>query len=426
MTGTVNGLVSRVALPATFFGFLAAMGVSRIGDSFRALSLDLWFYEGAADKEAARLTLLLATIVPALILGPIAGAVADRWDLRRTFLVTNLVRGVASLGLAGIVLWGGNGVESIALIIGASIATVFFSSSAFVFVPRLVSKQALPRANGISQSMNWAIASVGPALAAGAFALWGAAPAFLIDSASFFIAAVVFARVIKHQPAPASSQPARAKGMWQRMRSALQEGRELGRGIAPATTYLLKNPPALGVLIGSYGVTITAAVNSFSLIFLVAKDLDLPPEAFGVILSLNGVVAVVASLLVGFIVKATQMRLAFIACLGMLAVSQLIMGISPNVWILGIGVAVSAFVNAPYNVAVTTLFQTTVTDEYLGRVEGLDTTVDNALKILVLALAAVSVAAWGARPALIISGLIAIALCLTATVLLARSRPAAV
>ncbi|WEK13148.1 MAG: MFS transporter [Candidatus Microbacterium phytovorans] len=405
------------ALPLTFFGFLMAVAVSDLGDSFRLLALDLWFYESSTDKEGARLTLLLASVIPALLVAPLAGAVADRFDLRRTFIATTALRGIISLGLAAVAHSLGVGETAIVLVVASAVASVFFTSSAFVFVPRLVKQNLLPRANGILESMTWALAAVGPAAGALAFAAWGPAPSFLIDGASFLLSALLFKYVLV-KPVKEVTDQRRARGG---VRQLAREFGELLQGVGPAAAYLASHRYALGLLLASYGVTITAAANSFSLIFLIAVDLQLPAEAFGLVLSWNGVVAVVAALIVGFIVRASGMQTLYLACLGLFAVAQIIIGLAPNLFILIIGVALSALINAPYNVAVTTLFQTSIADEYLGRVEGLDVSVDNALRIGTLIAAAAAVATWGPRSVLVVSGIVALVLLIVGGALMLRS-----
>lgn len=408
-------------LPATFFGFVAAVAFSDIGDSFRVLALDLWYFELTAGREGARLTLLLATVLPALFLAPVAGAVADRFDLRSVFIVTTALRGLVSLGLAAAAAVGGPGIHSTVLVAAAAIAGVFFASSAFVFVPRLVQRDLLPRANGILESTTWALASVGPALGAGAYAVWGPAPSFAVDGVSFLATAVLFARILPKTADAGTSTPVR-RG---RIRLGVIALASTVRGIPPAARYLAGHRFVLGLLLASYGVTVTAGTNAYALIFLVSDDLRLPSEVLGLVLSWNGIVAVIAALTVGFVVRRSRMPLVFVVCLALFAVAQVVMSAAPNVTVLLIGVAVSALVNAPYNIAVTTLFQTSIDDEFLGRVEGLDTAVESLLRIAVLLGAAAVVTLWGARAAVMASAGVAIVLLVAGVLLMARGRAAA-
>lgn len=395
-----------LGLPLTFYGFVMALAFSDIGDSFRVLALDLWYFELSADREGSRLTLMLASVLPALFLAPVAGSVADRFELRSVFVVTTAARGVLSLGLAAAATIAGPGVVSTLLVIAAAIAGLFFASSAFVFVPRLVEQDLLPRANGILESMTWALASIGPALGAGAYALWGPAPSFAIDGMSFLVTALLFARILQKKPARATGRASMIHGF----RLTASEIIDTLRGIPPAARYLSRDTFTLGLLIASYGATITAGTNAYSLIFLVSDTLDLPTEVLGLVLSWNGVVAIIAALTVGFLIRRSHMMFVFFVCLALFSVAQATMGAAANISALLVGVAISAFVNAPYNIAVTTLFQTSVDDRFLGRVEGLDSAVESLLRIGVLLVAAASVAVWGARPAMIGSAVVAIML----------------
>ena len=416
---TFRTRVGPFGLPLTFFGFVMAVALSDVGDSFRVLALDLWYFEHATDREGARLALMLASVLPAVFLAPVAGAVADRFELRTVFVATTAIRGFLSFGLAVAAAVGGPGVHSTILVSAAAIAGIFFASSAFVFVPRLVRQDLLPRANGILESVTWALASIGPALGAGAFALWGPAPSFAVDGVSFLVTAALFARILPRRADAEGRPPTRlADGM----RRGVVELSATLRGIHPAARYLMGQRFALGLLVASYGVTITAGTNAYALIFLVSDDLKLPTEVLGLVLSWNGVVAIVAALTVGFVIRRSQMSFVFVACLAVFAAAQVTMGAATNVAVLLIGVALSALANAPYNVAVTTLFQTSVDDEFLGRVEGLDTAVESLLRIGVLIGAAVSVTAWGARPALIASAAAAIVLLMIGGVLMLAGR----
>lgn len=56
-----------------------------------ALPFDLYRHTGSTLATSAW---LMAYLVPAVLLGSVAGVGADRWDRRRTLLVCNLARGV--------------------------------------------------------------------------------------------------------------------------------------------------------------------------------------------------------------------------------------------------------------------------------------------------------------------------------------------
>ncbi len=79
-----------------------------------------------------------------MLFAPIAGAIADRFDLRKTFIATMLVRGALSVALAVVAWLVAPGALAYVLVFSAATASVFFASSAFVFVPRLVRRGMIP------------------------------------------------------------------------------------------------------------------------------------------------------------------------------------------------------------------------------------------------------------------------------------------
>lgn len=404
---------SFFGLPGTFFVFLSTIAVSNLGDAFRVMSLNLWFYEETPDKELTRVLLLLAGVIPGMLFAPIAGAIADRFDLRKTFIATMLVRGALSVALAVVAWLVAPGALAYVLVFSAATASVFFASSAFVFVPRLVRRGMIPRANSIIQAVSWALASVGPALAALAFAAFGPSVAFLLDAVSFLISAALLQVLIRPEPRSGEKTPLRVS-----IRSGLVEAADSIRGIPEAVGILARNRLALGMLVASYGVTFTAGVNSFGLIFLLDDELGLPVETLGIVLSWNGLIAVVAALLVGIFVKWVKVKPLFLVCLAFFVVAQFVMGMAPDIGVLLVGVGISALVNAPYNVAVTSLFQTSVEDEHLGRIGGLDEMAENVIQILVFLSAGIIVAVAGPRLALVGAGVVALLLlCLGATLM---------
>lgn len=53
-------------LRLTLFGLVTAVAFPEIGDSFRVIALDFWYFEITGNREGARLVLLLASVLPPL------------------------------------------------------------------------------------------------------------------------------------------------------------------------------------------------------------------------------------------------------------------------------------------------------------------------------------------------------------------------
>ena len=81
-----------------------ALSLSSLGDwlsllALTTLAFDLTGRHGAAAQGAAVGGVWLTSLLPALVLGPLAGAVADRFDRRMNMIVGDVVRAVLYLSI---------------------------------------------------------------------------------------------------------------------------------------------------------------------------------------------------------------------------------------------------------------------------------------------------------------------------------------
>ena len=73
----------------------AVLGLSSLGDWLGLLATSTFAAQqvsGSAAKGAAFGGVIAIRLIPALILGPLAGVVADRWDRRYTMVVCDVIR----------------------------------------------------------------------------------------------------------------------------------------------------------------------------------------------------------------------------------------------------------------------------------------------------------------------------------------------
>src|SRR6202020_2461238 len=205
-------------------------------------------------KTASISGVWVVTLLPALLLGPIAGALADRFDRRTTMIVGDVIRGLlfASIPLFPNLTW-----IFIAKFL-AGIASQFWNPACAASIPNLVPKEKLERANQVSQLMTWGTAP----LAAGVLALLGwlatglrhARPVFhtnkldlalYFNGASYFVSAITvyFLRQVgKREQRTSISAPSIAK--------AIVEG----------WRFIRHTPVVRGLVIGMLGAFCAAAV----------------------------------------------------------------------------------------------------------------------------------------------------------------------
>jgi hypothetical protein len=272
---------------------------------------------------------------------------------------------------------------------------VFFTTSAFTVLPRLVDAEQLPRANGLFETSQWVVQVVGASLAALTLATAGAATAFVLDAGSFLASALLLVRLrtLLAGAPTAGTDGDSAGGGW--------------RSFVAGVRLIVRTPRIRVLLLASYGVTFLAACTNFTLIFLVSESLGQGAAALGLLYSVNGAVAVAAAAATTAWLRPALLGRAMALAMTGLCAAQVVMGLAPNLWVLGLGVAVSALANAPYNVAVTTLYMTRVPPQYLGRVEGVDTVVDNAVTIAAFGLSLWVVGVADPRAVFVLSALVA-------------------
>ena len=73
--------------------------ISLIGSGVTSFALDLWIYQKTGSVTQFALVALFTTLPPILV-SPIAGAFVDRWDKRRTMILSDCSAGLATFFIA--------------------------------------------------------------------------------------------------------------------------------------------------------------------------------------------------------------------------------------------------------------------------------------------------------------------------------------
>jgi dTMP kinase len=235
-----------------------ALSLSSLGDWLSILALTTLAPALTHGSDVAKSSAVggvwLVTLLPALLLGPIAGAVADRLDRRMTMIVGDVIRGLlfVSIPLFPNLTW------IFAAKFLAGIASQFWNPAAAASVPNLVPREKLERANQLSQLMTYGTAP----LAAGVFAVLSlvaeglskvtplfhtnnADLALYFNGASYFISAITvyFLRQIGKRSAGGEiSVPSTAKAIWEGWR------------------FIRNTPVVRGLVIGMLGAFSAAGV----------------------------------------------------------------------------------------------------------------------------------------------------------------------
>ena len=219
---------------------------------------------------------LLADFLPVMLLGPVIGAIVDRWSRRWCAVVADAVRAVAFVGIA---LVNGFG-ATVALAVLAGFGTALFSPSILSALPSLVEKDRLPAITSLYGSVSDLGRTIGPLLAAACFSLVGAETLLVADGVTFAVSAAVLAS-LSFGARPGEEVAAGGRAL-------LREARE-GLG---ATARL---PGVRVVLYASSAIVLFAAMLNVAELLL-AHDLHAGASGYAALLSVLGIGVVCGSL----------------------------------------------------------------------------------------------------------------------------------
>lgn len=162
------------------------------------------------------------TFVPAVILAPVAGALADRFERRRYVATLNLAQMGIAATLTTLAFTGRLSVGAIAILTFATGCLNALTSPGFVaLISELVPSQQLPSAFSMNSVQYNLGRIVGPALATAMFAWAGAPWAFLGNTLSFLgvVIALTFVPLVPRPSRPRSP-------LWIGIREGMRTARE--------------------------------------------------------------------------------------------------------------------------------------------------------------------------------------------------------
>jgi MFS family permease len=167
--------------------------ISLMGDWVLMVGLPIYVYLLTRSVLALSIA-LLASSIPYIVLGSVAGVFVDRWDRKHTMVITNLLSALALLPLLLVRTPDRVWIVYLVTFVETCIEQ-FFSPAQSALLPTLVEETNLVQANSLnSLSSNFA-RLVGPALGGLIAAVFGLSGIVLADAASFLISALLVALI---------------------------------------------------------------------------------------------------------------------------------------------------------------------------------------------------------------------------------------
>ena len=327
--------------------------VSTAGSALTDLAAAIWVYRETGSALAVGLT-LMATAVPSLIVGLLAGVYVDRHDRRKIMIATCLVQAVIVAGLAVVI-----GIESIAVVglyglilLNAGVRQ-FFDPAHDSLIPELASDEELLSANSFLSIASFGSTAIGFA-AAGLLAstvdlYW----AFIIDSATFVFSAGCIALMGRY-PMPKPEEDASVAVVISNLRAGFS---------TLFGTPIIRSLFAVGALMFfSFGLW-NVLLLPFSIKVLGATEFE-----YGLQEGLTSVGFVAGSFFMArFARRLPEPAWIVVALVGM-GIAGILYGLATSVPIAIVLVMISGFFNSPSSVSRATLLQRNTPREMRGRV----------------------------------------------------------
>jgi MFS family permease len=346
---------------------IAGKFISLLGSNMQQFALSL--YVLAVTKSVTVFASMLSvSIIPRLLLSPVAGVFGDWFERKRMAVSLDLASALLISGYAA--LFFINGSLSVAtiyvLVILLEVIEVFFHSSMAAVLPSIVSKEDLMEAN----TFNSLVMNIGqllaPVIAALVYGTFGLSVVFIVNAVSFFVSAISKAmiNIPKNTKMP-------AKVNLQAFKTDLMQGIDLIRKSKLISTII-----SLGTVINFC----IAPLFSVGLIFIIKEVLKATDVQLGLFETVFSASMIVTPLLCApFLKKIKVGKLCFLSFIAVALLVMLMVPI-PSGPVLGlfqtnlmpilflliitflIGVAATIA-----NIAVGTLFDLTVPLELMGR-----------------------------------------------------------
>ncbi|WZH37338.1 MAG: MFS transporter [Microbacterium enclense] len=323
-----------------------------LGDGLSSTTFPLLIASQTRDPLIVSL-LQVATGLPWLLFGLVAGTLVDRWDRRAVMWRTDLAR-VCIVLVLGVLVARGHAPVVVVLFAAFLLAcgSTLIRSAAPALLPTLVPREQLARANGRLQAGATLSGSfVGPAAGSVLHSFSASAPV-LAQTVAFIASAVCVGRL----PAAASVEAARSSR------------RSIWIETAEGLRWLFAHRVLRSVAVGTVLLAASTGVLLAVLVIHVLDVLDVPAAGYGLLIAVYAGGSVMGSLLAARLRRrlGTNRCLLISALLG--TVSIAVLAVAPSAVLAGAALIVLGVATMLWNILAVTVRQEFTPDHLLGRV----------------------------------------------------------
>jgi len=324
------------------------MQLARIAQTMVSVALVL-FTLIHYDSPALTGLVIFVSLVPGLLISPVAGALLDRHG-RTRLIVVDFVVALASLTLIGVLALAGElPAWLLVLIVGvASLTNPLSSTGLRSLFPILVPTHLWERVNAVD-SNGYVVASIiGPPLAAGLVALVGA-PVTLIGVGAIFGAAAL---VLVGAPDPrtvTTSSGSLLRDAWEGMR------------------YTWRNPTLRGLGFSISLLNLSGGMTTIVVPLLVLNHLHLGEAAVGWVFAISGATGIFTAFLTGRLDTRGREWSMIVWPMAGMAVAVALLLVTDSLLFVALSMALMGILNGPLDIGMFTMRQRRTDPALLGR-----------------------------------------------------------
>ena len=330
---------------------IGASAVSQVGD---------WLYNAALLAYVFNAThsavwvgaATLGRLLPYVLLGPLGGAIADRYPRRIVLMVGSVLRLGLMLVLAALVASNGPVALTIGIVAVASAAGSAERPAALSLLPRLVGEGRIGPANALLHTVQDLAVVLGPAIGALLLAVMSAPAAFLANAATFAVAALLFGTLGDHTVRTTGSSDDKAS-----TRTGLRTARTT-RFVIPLTVIAAM-------------VEFTYGAQTVQLVVYASESLELGAGGYGLLLAGSGVGGLISAIFNGQLATSRRLTLVVLSSALLACASQFVFA-STEMLVLALVVSVAGGAGLVCcEVVAETVLARVTPRETLGRIAGL-------------------------------------------------------
>lgn len=326
--------------------------VSMFGDLLFEIALGFWILAETGSTGLMG-TLMAVSIIPRVVISPVAGVIADRYDRKRLLVSMDAVRGVCvvAVGIAAILgvleIWM---VFLTGIVLGTCAA--FFDPAAGSMLPDVVPKASLQRANSLFAMLHSGIRILGNSAGGFFYVSLGAPLMFLANGISYLFSSVT--EMFIRKPAPVRSD-AEHTPFLEDMKSGYR--------------YVWQRPGLRVLMIVGAVLNFFASAAMILLLPLFQRTAELGPVRYGIFMAVSAAGSLVGLILVSIYKIAPAARRRWF--LGSLISFTFLYALIPLLRIFPLMLAVTLIahiLNAIVNILLQTVIQSTTARSMRGKV----------------------------------------------------------